>query len=196
MMEFGSPMAGRVRKGFLVLAAGVFAIVAVAACRQAELDRRDAEKRMLTAVAASQAAEATPPPAAAADPPRESEATFEFPVPPERPTEVREYRPPEERREDAPATCIVATAAPTTASAFGRTGEVIQLIVRAHNACPTNFGNVTFRAVAIAPDGREVGWASGQFYGGVPPGSGAETLVVIPMRPSVALTYRAEITGY
>jgi hypothetical protein len=193
MMEFWSRMSGRVTKGLLAVVAGA---IAAAACRPAELDRRDAEKRMLTAVAASQAAEATPPPAADADPPREAEATFEFPVPPERPTEVREYRPPEERREDAPATCIAATAAPTTASAFGRSGEVIQLVVQARNVCSTSFGNVTFHVVAIAPDGREVGSASGSFYGGVPPGGGAESLVVIPMRPSVALTYRAEITGY
>jgi len=188
-------MAGRVTKRFLELSAAAIAAIAVAACRDTELERRDAEKRMLTAVAATQAAEATPPPAEAAAP-AESEATYEFPVPPERPTELREYRQPEERPADAPARCIAATAAPTMASSFGRTGEYIQLVVRARNACSTNFGNVTFRAVAIAPDGREVGWASGSFYGGVAPGGGAESLVVIPMTPSVALTYRAEITGY
>src|SRR4029453_2184329 len=71
MMEFWSRMSGRVTKGLLAVVAGA---IAAAACRPAELDRRDAEKRMLTAVAASQAAGATPPPAADADPPREAEA--------------------------------------------------------------------------------------------------------------------------
>lgn len=179
-------------------------VIGLAGCRDNELDRKADVERALTAAASS--SQPTPPPEtaeSAAGP--ESEATFEFKVPTERPARTDDYpaaeqRPPDypeaARQRADPQKCILATAQPTMTSAYGRSGEVIHLAVRAQNGCSTHFEGATFRVAALAPDGREVGSASGRFYGGIPPGGSADTLIVIPVAPSLDLTYRAEVTGY
>jgi hypothetical protein len=69
---------------------------------------------------------------------------------------------------------------------------VVQLVVRAQNGCGTDFGGASFRVTAIGSNGREVASAFGRFSDAIPPGGSAETLVVIPTKPSMALSYRAE----
>jgi hypothetical protein len=123
----------------------------------------------------------------------EREATFVLPVREveERPTAVP-YRAPEARPADTPARCLALQAHPSSVSAYGRGGEVVQLVVRAQNGCGTNFGGASFRVTAIGSNGREVASAFGRFAAAIPPGGSAETLVVIPTKPSMTLTYRAE----
>jgi hypothetical protein len=127
----------------------------------------------------------------------ESSATFEVPVAP--PTEVRRpYEPAPvvaDRPADSPQRCLSVRASPNFASAYGRAGEVVQLVVRIQNACGTNFDGASFRVTAIGADG-SVGSASGRFSSPIPAGGSAETLVAIPARASAVLTYRAEVTGY
>lgn len=137
-----------------------------------------------------------PPPAAA-----ESEATFELPVldVDERPTAAPDpppaaaWVPPEDRPADTPARCLMLQAYPSNVAAFGSSGEVVQLVVRAQNGCGTNFGYASFRAVAIGPDGREVASAVGGFAGGIRAGGSAETLIAVRTKPGTNMAYRAEV---
>jgi hypothetical protein len=123
----------------------------------------------------------------------ESSATFEVSVP------VTEFRPSptaERRLDDTPTRCIMVSASPSSASAYGVSGEVVQVVVRAQNGCGTHFGGASFRVTAIGANGREVASASGSFSTGIPPGGTAETLIAIPTKPSLGFIYRAEVTGY
>jgi hypothetical protein len=128
----------------------------------------------------------------------ESSATYEVPI--AAPTEVRRLFEPApavaDRPADSPQRCLVVHVSPNFASAYGRAGEVVQLVVRIQNACGTNFGGASFRVTAIGADGGPVGSASGSFSSPIPAGGSAETLVAIPARRSALLTYRAEVTGY
>jgi hypothetical protein len=130
----------------------------------------------------------------------ESSATYEVPIaaPPAaaegRPVEAAP--PVEDRPADSPKRCLTLQVSPSSASAYGIQGEVVQLVVRARNGCSTNFGSATFRVTAIGPDGRELGSAVGSFSVGIAPFGSAETLIAIPTKPSLALTYRAEVMGY
>jgi hypothetical protein len=130
----------------------------------------------------------------------ESSATFEVPI--AVPPAAEERRPVEpapvvaDRPQDSPQRCLTVHASPNFASAYGRAGEVVQLVVRIQNACGTNFGGASFRVTAIGADGSPVGSASGSFSSPIPAGGSAETLVAIPARRSAVLTYRAEVTGY
>lgn len=130
----------------------------------------------------------------------ESSATYEVPIaaPPAaaegRPVEAAP--PVENRPADSPKRCLTLQVSPSSASAYGIRGEVVQLVVRARNGCSTNFGSATFRVTAIGPDGRELGSAGGSFSVGIAPFGSAETLIAIPTKPSLALTYRAEVMGY
>jgi hypothetical protein len=128
----------------------------------------------------------------------ESSATYEVPIAPPAAEEQRpvEAAPVENRPADSPKRCLMLQVSPSSASAYGIRGEVVQLVVRARNGCSTNFGSATFRVTAIGPDGREVGSAVGSFSAGIPLGGSAETLIAIPTKPSLALTYRAEVMGY
>ena len=121
------------------------------------------------------------------------EATFVLPVREveERPRAVP-YRAPEARPADSPARCLALQAYPSSVSAYGVRGEVVQLVVRAQNGCGTTFGGASFRVTAVGPDGSEVASASGRISVAIPPGGSAETLVAIPTKPSMALSYRAE----
>jgi len=131
---------------------------------------------------------------------KESSATYEVPI--AVPPAAEERRPVEavplveERPADSPKRCLTLQASPSSASAYGIRGEVVQLVVRARNGCSTNFGSASFRATAIGPDGRELGSAVGSFSAGIAPFGSAETLIAISTRPSLALTYRAEVMGY
>lgn len=135
---------------------------------------------------------------------RESEATFvvpileatERPVPAPAPRLAVPFPPREDRPADSPARCIMLQAYPSSVSAYGVGGEVVQLVVRAQNGCSANFGSASFRVAAVGPDGREVVSASGRFSGAIPAGGSAETLIAIPTKPSLRLTYRAEVLGY
>jgi len=141
--------------------------------------------------------EATPPQP-------ESGATFVLPVleieerptPAPAPPAAVAFPPRENRPADSPARCILLQAYPSSVSAYGVSGEVVQLVVRARNGCFTNFGGASFRAVAVGPEGREVAAASGRFSGAIPAGGSAETLIAIPTKPSPGLSYRAEVLGY
>jgi hypothetical protein len=197
--------------GTLVVAA--IAAVAVVAAWQVgkRSERRAAEALLQRALPAAMPSPSAPTPAptqdAAAAPeggeiPVESSATFDMPLGPAGPEPVappyyptaRPYFPPEDDRPlDTPARCVMVHASPSMTSAYGRTGAVVQLVVRAHNGCPRSFGSVTFRAIAIGADGNEAGAAVGSFPGGVPAGGSAETLIAVPTRPSTSLSYRAEI---
>jgi len=182
----------------LLLVGGAIALVAWQLGRKAE--RQTLREAPAAAPAAAvpdgiAADPALPPPAA------EAEAIYEVPVavPEERPT-ARPEPPPaaawqaaEDRPADTPARCLMLQAHPSNVSAFGSSGEVVQLVVRAQNGCGTNFGSASFRAVAIGPDGREVASASGRFPGGVPAGGSTETLIALRTRPALGLTYRAEV---
>jgi hypothetical protein len=145
-------------------------------------------------------------PTASEQPPagQESEATFVLPIlevtkrptPAPTPRPAIPYRAPEERPSDTPARCILLQAHPSSVSAYGVGGEVVQLVVRAQNGCLTNFGSTSFRVAAVGPDGREVASASGSFSVAIPAGGSAETLIAIPTKPSLGLIYRAEVLGY
>ena len=185
----------------LLLVGAAIAAVAWQVGRQAE---REAMRE--SAAAARPAEVASAPPADASAPvaepaPAEAEAIYEVPVAdleepaavPDAPTAAPDWPPPAERRVDTPARCIQLTAQPSNVSAFGSSGEVVQLVVRAQNGCGTNFDSAWFRAVALAPDGRELASASGRFPGGVRAGSSAETLIALRTKPAPSLTYRAEI---
>jgi len=135
---------------------------------------------------------------------QESEATFvlrilevtERPTPAPPPPPAVPFPPREDRPADTPARCILLQAYPSSASAYGVGGEVVQLVVRAQNGCLANFGGASFRVAAVGPDGREVASGSGRFSGAIPAGGSAETLIAIPTKPSLRLTYRAEVLGY
>jgi hypothetical protein len=130
----------------------------------------------------------------------ESEATFEVPIleVDERPTAapdpptVAHGVPPEDRPPDTTARCLMLQAYPSTVAAYGRSGEVVQLVVRAQNGCGTNFGSAFFRAIAIGPNGLELASAVGRFPDGIGAGGSAETLIAIPTKPVMGVTYRAE----
>jgi hypothetical protein len=130
----------------------------------------------------------------------ESVATFEVPIleVDERPTAapdppaVAPYVPPEDRPPDTTERCLMLQAYPSTVAAYGRSGEVVQLVVRAQNGCGTNFGYASFRAIAIGPNGLELGSAVGRFPEGIRAGGSAETLIAIPTKPVIGVTYRAE----
>ena len=64
--------------------------------------------------------------------------------------------------------------------------------MRGQNGCATNFGYVSFRAIAIGPNGLELASAVGRFPEGIRAGGSAETLVVVPTKPDMGVTYRAE----
>ena len=187
-----------VSTGTLVVAA--IAVVAVVAAWQVgrRSERRAAEARRAAAAAAIEGP--GPAPTVAADsagieePPalRESWATYEMPLAPETPTPVS-MPAQEERPADTPQRCLTLHASPSMASAYGRSGAVVQLVVRAQNGCSTGFGYASFRVVAIGADGREAGSAVGRFPGGVLAAGSAETLIAIPTTPSTSLTYRAEV---
>jgi hypothetical protein len=127
----------------------------------------------------------------------ESSATYEVPIA-AHPTEASFNPAPiaEDRPADTPARCIMIRVFPSSSSAYGLREEVVQLVVRGQNGCSTHFGSASFRVTAIGSDGQPVGSASGSFSSGFPPGGSAESLVAIPTKPSLALTYRAEVTGY
>lgn len=189
----------------LLLVGAAIAAVAWQVGRQTE---REAMRESAAAARPAEG-ESTPPAAAVpaasapvAEPaPAEAEAIYEVPVAgveepaavPAAPTAAPDWPPPAERRVDTPARCIQLTAQPSNVSAFGSSGEVVQLVVRAQNGCGTNFDSAWFRAVAIAPDGRELASASGRFPGGVRAGSSAETLIALRTKPALGLTYRAEV---
>jgi hypothetical protein len=131
---------------------------------------------------------------------QESSATFEVPIAVspaagER-APVGAAPPVEIRPVDTPKRCLTLQVSPSSASAYGIRGEVVQLVVRARNGCSTNFGSATFRVTAIGPDGRDLGSAVGNFSVGIPPFGSSETLIAIPTRPSLNLTYRSEVMGY
>ena len=174
----------------LILFAGI-AAVAWQAGRKAERQAaRGGESASLpvTAPITEEPAAPTPLPAT------EAEATFEVPIPAvadERPTAVP-FAPPEERPSDTAARCVMLQAHPSTVAAYGRSGEVVQLVVRGQNGCATNFGYVSFRAIAIGPNGLELASAVGRFPEGIRAGGSAETLIVVPTKPDMGVTYRAE----
>lgn len=188
----------------LLLVGAAIAAVAWQVGRQTE---REAMRESAAAARPAEVSSAPPAstvPAASApvaEPaPAEEQAVYEVPVgdmeepaPPVEPTAAPDWPPPAERRVDTPSRCIQLTAQPSNVSAFGSSGEVVQLVVRAQNGCGTNFDGAWFRAVAIAPDGRELASASGRFPGGVRAGSSAETLIALRTKPALGLTYRAEI---
>jgi hypothetical protein len=129
---------------------------------------------------------------------QESSATYEVPIV-AHPTEARPVYPApvaEERPADTPERCLMLQVSPSSSSAYGLRGEVVQLVVRAQNGCGANFGSASFRVTAIGADGSPVGSASGRFSETIRPGGSAETLIAIPTKPSLGLTYRAEVTGY
>lgn len=186
----------------------VGAAIAAAAWQVGRKTEREALRESAAAARPTEAASAPPAaevPAASArvlEPAgAPAEATYEVPIgsaeepaaAPVEPTAAPAWPPPEERRPDTAARCIQLTAAPSNVSAFGSSGEVVQLVVRAQNGCGTNFDSAWFRAVAVAPDGRELASASGRFPGGVRAGSSAETLIALRTPPAMGLTYRAEI---
>lgn len=183
----------------LLLVGGAIALVAWQLGRKAERQalREAPAPAPAAAVPDGIAADPAPPPPRAA----EAEAIYEVPVAAaeERPTAPPDPPPPsawppaEDRPADTPARCLMLQAHPSNVSAFGSSGEVVQLVVRAQNGCGTNFGSASFRAVAIGPDGREVASASGRFPGGVPAGGSTETLIALRTRPALSLTYRAEV---
>jgi hypothetical protein len=130
----------------------------------------------------------------------ESAVTFEVPIleVDERPTAapdpptVAPYVPPEDRPPDTTARCLMLQAYPSTVAAYGRSGEVVQLVVRAQNGCGTNLRYASFRAIATGPNGLELASAVGRFPEGIRAGGSAETLIAIPTKPVMGVTYRAE----
>ena len=188
-------------KAVILLLVG--AAIAAAAWQLGRKTEREALRDGSPAAAPAETpdAPAAPPPVEADEPASsEVEAVYEVPVgaeepvpaPPD-PSPAPVWPPPEERRADTAERCIQLTAHPSNVSAFGSSGEVVQLVVRAQNGCGTNFDSAYFRAFAIAPDGREVAAASGRFPGGVRAGASAETLIALRTKPAMGLTYRAEI---
>jgi hypothetical protein len=145
--------------------------------------------------------DAQPNPEAVRHAPPEAETVYEVPVAAAEepasaqldPSPALDWPPPQERPADTPARCVQLTASPSNVSAFGSSGEVVQLVVRAQNGCGTNFDSAYFRAYALAPDGRELASAAGRFPGGVLAGGSAETLIALRTKPALGLTYRAEI---
>jgi hypothetical protein len=117
----------------------------------------------------------------------ESSATYEVPIV-ARPTETAVNPAPiaEDRPADTPMRCILLHVSPSSSSAYGLRGEVVQLVVRGQNGCSTHFRGASFRVTAIGSGGQPVGSASGSFSSGFPPGGSAETLVAIPTKPSLA----------
>jgi hypothetical protein len=148
--------------------------------------------------AASPATEAlVPAPTAVAM--QEASATFEVPIatPVAEVTRAVPAAPfVENRPADTPERCLMLQVSPSSSSAYGLRGEVVQLVVRVQNGCGTNFGSASFRVTAIGADGSPVASASGRFFAAIRPGGSAETLIAIPTKPSLGLTYRGEVTGY
>jgi hypothetical protein len=188
----------------LLLVGGAIAIVAWQLGRTTErqaLREGAASPLAPTAAAVSDEVPAAPAEAPQPPPPAESEALYEIPVasteerapaPPE-PPPAAAWPPAEDRPADTPSRCLMLQAHPSNVSAFGSSGEVVQLVVRAQNGCGTNFGSASFRAVAIGPDGSEVASAVGRFPEGVRAGGSAETLIALRTKPALSLTYRAEV---
>ena len=173
----------------LILFAGI-AAVAWQAGRKAERQAArgvESVSPVVTAPITEEPAAPAPLPAA------ESEATFEVPIAETdvRPTLVP-YTAPEERPSDTTARCVMLQAYPSTAAAYGRYGEVVQLVVRGQNGCATNFGSVSFRAIAMGPNGLELASAVGRFPEGIRAGGSAETLIAVATKPGVGVTYRVE----
>ncbi len=171
--------------------------------RSTERRARGGESAPPSVTAAVAPEQSTDPAPSEPDPlpaPAESEATLEVPIldVDERPAaepappRVAPYEPPEDRPRDTPGRCVMIQANPSTVSAYGRSGEIVQLVVRGQNGCGTNFGSVYFRAIAIGPDGREVASAVGRFPDGISAGGSAETLIAIATKPVLGMSYRAE----
>jgi len=175
------------RPPLAVIAGAVFAIASTAACPGRPDERAAPETR---------AEEVAPTPTVPAM--AESSATFEVSVAPsptaERPVEAAPAT--GERPADTPLRCLTLQVSPSSASAYGISGEVVQLVVRAQNGCGTNFASASFRVTAMGYDGRPLTSAVGSFSSGIPPGGSAQTLIAIPTKPSIGITYRAEVTGY
>ena len=193
-----------VSTGKAVILLLVGAAIAAAAWQLGRKTEREALRDGSPAAAPAETpdAPAAPPPVEPDEPASsEVEAVYEVPVqsaaeppaPPPDPSPPPEWPRPEERRPETAERCVQLTAYPSNVSAFGSSGEVVQLVVRAQNGCGTNFDSAYFRASAIAPDGREVAAASGRFPGGVRAGGSAETLIALRTKPALGLTYRAEI---
>ena len=183
----------------LLLVGAAIAIVAWQLGRTTGREARLEPAAPAPAPTAALASELPPVAAEPQPPPAEAEAIYEVPVaaserPPEPPDPrpAAPWPPAEERPADTPARCLMLQAHPSNVSAFGPSGEVVQLVVRAQNGCGTNFGSASFRAVAIGPDGSEVASATGRFPGGVRAGGSAETLIALRTKPALNLTYRAE----
>jgi hypothetical protein len=182
----------------LVVLAALAVVVASSACR-APADRAapeaPADRGRPAPVVADEVA-----PTPTVIPMQESSATFEVPIaasapaPAQRPSEA--FRSGEDRPADSPKRCLTLSASSSSSAAYGIRGEVVQLVVRARNGCSTNFNSASFRVTAIGPDGQDVGSAGGSFSGGIAPFGSAETLIAIPTKPSLSLTYRAEVIGY
>lgn len=183
----------------LLLVGGAIAIVAWQLGRTTE--RQALREAASPPAPTASVVDAASPIASEPPAPAEAEAIYEVPVPvsgeippavPE-PPPAAPWPPAEDRPADTPARCLMLQAHPSNVSAFGPSGEVVQLVVRAQNGCGTNFGSASFRAVAIGPDGAEVASAVGRFPGGVRAGGSAETLIALRTKPAMSLTYRAEI---
>jgi hypothetical protein len=173
----------------LILFAGI-AAVAWQAGRNAERQAARGEESTFSPATAPITEE---PVAPAPLPAVESEATFEVPIAETdaRPTLVP-FAAPEERPSDTTERCVMLQANPSTAAAYGRYGEVVQLVVRGQNGCATSFGYVSFRAIAIGPNGLELASAVGRFPDGIRGGGSAETLIAVATKPGVGVTYRVE----
>lgn len=188
----------------LLLVFGAIAAVAWQAGRATER-KAQSESGAPPRPATSPAVPVVPPPAGhepvGAPPAAEAGAIYEVPVldVEERPAAAPDpppaasWVPAEDRPADTPARCLMLQAYPSNVAAFGLSGEVVQLVVRAQNGCGTDFGYASFRAVAIGPDGREVASAVGGFAGGIRAGGSAETLIAVRTKPGTSMTYRAEV---
>lgn len=181
----------------LVVLAALAVVVASSACR-APADRAAPEAPVDRARPAPVTDEVAPTPTAILM--QESSATFEVPIaasapaPEQRPSEA--FPSVEDRPADSPKRCLTLSASPSSSAAYGIRGEVVQLVVHGRNGCSTNFNSASFRVTAIGPNGQDVGSAGGSFSGGIAPFGSAETLIAIPTKPSLSLTFRAEVIGY
>jgi hypothetical protein len=124
----------------LLLCAGI-AVVAWQAGRATERRAASAGEGAPPSVTEEQLLRAAPSAPAPLPEAGESEATFEVPilevderptVAPDPPT-VAHGVPPEDRPPDTTARCLMLQAYPSTVAAYGRSGEVVQLVVRAQN---------------------------------------------------------------
>jgi hypothetical protein len=178
----------------------VFGAIAAVAWQLGRATERQALRESTAVPPATAPAVPVDLPTAAPEPAAEAEATYELPIldAAGRPTVVADpppapvWVPPENRPSDTPARCLMLQAYPSNVAAYGLSGEVVQLVVRAQNGCGTNFGYASFRAIAIGPDGGEVASAVGSFTGGIRAGGSAETLIAVRTKPGTNMTYRAE----